>query len=445
MSFSELNKMLGEDIGVGDTKPLSEKHLIMVVDDDYFLLNILKELLSQYYDLVLCKNGAEAVQKITTFVHTVILDIKMSNKDGFETFLEIKNKSSNVPIIFHSAFQNLKNPYEIMNNYKPFAYLRKGVSQNELLDTVASAVDYYKKILHNEILVKELGKNNEILEKKVTERTLELSEKNEILHQTLSKLQLANKKIVDSINYAKRIQSSLLPSFGLMKKYFRECFILWEPKDLVGGDFYQFYRVEDGFILVVADCTGHGVSGGFMTALAISVLHRIIEGEKTVYPKEILKKLNKIIKKSLRQDTEKSSSNDGLDAGICYISTRQKKLYFSAAKFSLNILQNGKISQIRGDRKSLGYKRSEFDYDFTIQEISITPGMSFYMYSDGIVDQLGGERGLPFGKTRIHEILIQNESLAMEQQKGIILDSLLKYQGNYERLDDITMVGFCIS
>ncbi|MCB1188856.1 MAG: SpoIIE family protein phosphatase [Leptospiraceae bacterium] len=447
MSFEDFNSLLNS--ATNDDFTTMEKPLVMVVDDNYVTICSLEAILLPQYRVVLCIDGNEGIKKITKDVYAVILDIKMHGMDGFETFLKIKEKSPNVPIIFYSAYQELKDPFYVMNRYRPFGYIKKGTVATVLLDTVASAVEFYKSTLHNELLIKELAEAKESLEEKVKERTKQLAKKNEELNkllfqfeQTNKLLSASNKKIMDSIHYAHRIQTSMLPNLEILEMYLPESFVIWEPKDMVGGDFYQFYPVEDGFILIVADCTGHGVPGGFMTMLSISVLHRIIEGDRITTPGSILMDLNKIIKTSLQQDQERGKSDDGLESAVCYIQPKEKKLYFSGAKFSLNIAQDGEITKIKGERKSLGYKRSQMEYYFPTHLLSIEDGMTFYLYSDGIVDQLGGERNMPFGEKKLYEIIKRNFNRPLLEQKEEILEALQKYQKEFERLDDITMIGF---
>ena len=135
------------------------KPLILIVDDDANVREALKITLGKKYDLIVCASGNEAIEKVNLPFFAVILDIKMEGKNGFETFIEIKKKKLYIPIIFHSAYQDLKNPYEIMNEFRPFGYVVKGADSKKLLDTLEAAVDYYNQINQNSILVKELEKS----------------------------------------------------------------------------------------------------------------------------------------------------------------------------------------------------------------------------------------------------------------------------------------------
>jgi len=261
----------------------------------------------------------------------------------------------------------------------------------------------------------------------------------------------ANKKIMSSIRYAKSIQHSLLPNMDEVKTFLPHSFFIWEPRDIVGGDIFFAERLEDGFIIAVADCTGHGVPGAFMTMIASSGLRKIIRDEGCHNPAEILNRLNYFVKKTLRQDTEYTLSDDGLDAGICFVSgtdshfsllTSHFSLTFAGAKLPLFCVYNNELNVIKGDKQSLGYKRSDLNFSFTDHTVSIESGMSFYLFTDGFADQMGGEKRRRFGTSRLKELLRKNAASDFEKQKELLLEAFYSYKGKEERQDDMTVVGF---
>ena len=201
-----------------------------------------------------------------------------------------------------------------------------------------------------------------------------------------------------SIQYAKIIQSSLLPNMALVKTYLPNSFFIWEPKAIVGGDMIYAEAFEDTLILAVIDCTGHGVPGAFMTMVASTSLRRITRDEGCRDPADILKRLNFLVKTSLQQDTEHAKSDDGLEAAICWFKPKENLLLFAGAKLPLYHIHYDQLMIINGDKQNLGYKKSKLDFTFTTQTIKIEEGMSFYMLTDGFVDQLGGVKRFPFGK-----------------------------------------------
>ncbi len=261
----------------------------------------------------------------------------------------------------------------------------------------------------------------------------------------------ANKKIMSSIQYAKSIQHSLLPNTDEVKACLPNSFFIWEPRDIVGGDIFLAEKLEDGFIIAVVDCTGHGVPGAFMTMIASSGLRKIIKDEGCHDPAEILNRLNYFVKKTLRQDTAYAASNDGLDAGICFIEAGDKRretetgsrrrLIFAGAKLPLIYVINKEIIIIKGDRQSIGYKRSDLKFDYTDHYVRIEKGMAFYLSTDGFADQLDiGNRRL--GSKKFRELLKTVADLPFEKQSQILLEAYEAHKGNRPRQDDVTVAGF---
>lgn len=269
-----------------------------------------------------------------------------------------------------------------------------------------------------------------------------LQERTEQLKVTLTQVEDANKKIMDSIQYAQTIQRSLLPDLNYVKTFLPDHFIIWEPRDLVGGDIYLIEKNKSGILIAVIDCTGHGVPGAFMTMIASSSLRRIIKERGYSDPAAILRRLNYAVKTSLQQERQHVHSDDGLDAGICFIDVAHTYLDFAGANLPLAYIKKDTLQIIKGDRKSIGYKKSEFDYTFTNHRISIENGMLVYIFSDGFIDQLGGERHRRFGNKRLRSLLMKNYHLPVLQQREKLWEALTAYQGNYERQDDIVLIGF---
>ena len=276
-------------------------------------------------------------------------------------------------------------------------------------------------------LHEELNSLKNDLEKKVEVRTQELAE--------------INKEVQDSIEYASTIQRSFLKNTSLIKESLNDSFVLWEPRDKVGGDLYIYEESDKGIIFGVVDCTGHSVPGGFMTMLAGSMIKKL-SNDYFDNPAKLLSELNVAIKKQLNQDAENSLSDDGLDMGLCYINKERTQLKFSGAKIDLLYFKNAEQYIVKADKQSIGYYRSKSDYNYTNHELQIDSTESFYLYSDGITDQTGGKKNFPYGNKKFKAFLssIQNEPLS--SQKRLIVDNLLKYQQENSRRDDITVIGF---
>jgi len=286
-----------------------------------------------------------------------------------------------------------------------------------------------------ETMSQELSNYANHMEELVDQRTDELN-------QSYIELKQTNDKISDSINYASIIQTSLLPDSAITKKFIPDSFFIWKPRDVVGGDYFLLEPVEKGFILAAIDCTGHGIPGALMTMIASSGLRRIINEEKCSDPAMILKRLNYIVTTTLKQDKKNTTSDIGLDGSICFVNTVEKKLLFAGARLSLVYIKDSNLHLINGDRQSVGYKNSDLDFDYTSHTIDIDNNISFYLYTDGIIDQSVEEKKYSLGHKRFHKILNDVSQKPFEQQKSIILETFNRLKGENEVRDDITVIGF---
>jgi serine phosphatase RsbU (regulator of sigma subunit) len=266
-----------------------------------------------------------------------------------------------------------------------------------------------------------------------------------------NKIELINKHTKESIQYASMIQGALIPDNQLFRKYFQDFFAIWHPKDVVGGDIYIFdeLRNDDECLLMVIDCTGHGVPGAFVTMLVKAIERQIIakilnDKEMEISPAYILRKFNRIMKKLLKQDSKNSISNVGFDGGVIYYNKKEQIIKYAGANTPLFYIEDDEIITIKGDRKSVGYKNSDMDLTFKDNVINIKKGMRFYLTSDGYLDQNGGEKDFPFGKKRFKELIKENYQESMADQQEIFLYTLKEYQKDNERNDDITVIGIQI-
>ncbi|MBS3975952.1 MAG: SpoIIE family protein phosphatase [Syntrophomonadaceae bacterium] len=267
------------------------------------------------------------------------------------------------------------------------------------------------------------------LEDKVEKRTKELVEK--------------NAKIQDSIEYAKILQETILPKNEEMNQIFKDYFVIWDPKDTVGGDFYWMRRFDDGFIVLVGDCTGHGVPGALMTMAVNSLLEHIVDEETYKDPAALLVELNLRLSQSLRHGREGTMINDGLEVGMIYVG-HDGGIVFAGAQISLYIVKEKDIIELRGSRDAIGCDTKKRPKKFFNQQTRYEPGMAFYMFTDGFKDQVGGDDHLPFGKKRLIALLKSVQNLTMEEQRNIFLSTYEEYLSGEPRRDDITILGFRI-
>jgi len=300
----------------------------------------------------------------------------------------------------------------------------------------------YSDIRHDITAKKEVEALSKNLEKLIEDRTFDLL-------QAKKEIEIMHKHTKDSIELASLLQNSLLPKKEELVECFKDYFVLWKPKDIVGGDIYLFdkLRNENECLLMVIDCTGHGVPGAFVTMIVKAVEREIIariKEDKTfeVSPSWVLGYFNKTIKKLLRQEEDSSVSNSGFDGGIIYYNKREQILKFSGAQTPLFYVKDGEVEIIKGDRYSVGYKNCDINYEYKEYSLEVKEGMKFYLSTDGYIDQNGGKYGFPLGKSKFIEIIQNNYNLPMIEQKNIFIKKLQEYQQQEEQSDDITVVGF---
>jgi len=267
------------------------------------------------------------------------------------------------------------------------------------------------------------------LEEKVRERTKEILKQKE--------------QITDSIVYASRIQSAVLPPQELIEKEFSEHFVLYKPRNIVSGDLYWMARKDDEMIVAVADCTGHGVPGAFMSMLGIAFLNQIVMKTEGIQSNEILTNLRENVMSSLRQTGKQGESRDGMDIALCIIYFKKMKLQFSGAYNPLCLIRNDELIEAKGDKMPIGIHHKT-PKPFTNHEMDIQYGDTIYLFTDGYSDQFGGINNVKFQYKTFKELLLKIHNLSMTQQRAVLDKTIEEWKGNLKQIDDILVVGFKI-
>ncbi|WP_154657158.1 7TM diverse intracellular signaling domain-containing protein [Hugenholtzia roseola] len=289
-----------------------------------------------------------------------------------------------------------------------------------------------------------IQEQNEILEQKVEERTTELNQALQVVQKQNYELETINTHIQDSIRYAKRIQTAIMPTEkAIIERFGGQAFVLFEPKDIVSGDFYWTITQNGLTYLAVGDCTGHGVSGAMLTMIGENVLTQLVLENQLTDPAEILQELHNSVYTLLKQD-ENPNVKDGMEVGVCVIDFAKQCLHFAGAKQPLVYFQRGEMQIIKGDKRPIGGKlfKDEEERSFTTHFLDIDLPTRFYLYSDGYQDQIGGEEGRKFMSQNFKKLLVESHPQTFEAQKQMIFQTLKEWQGNYKQIDDITVLGF---
>lgn len=281
-----------------------------------------------------------------------------------------------------------------------------------------------------------------------------LAESNRQVNQQKKEIEqqrdLANRqkqKMTDSIQYARRIQTALLPPDNYISRVLPDHFIFFKPRDIVSGDFYWLTSKDEKVIFAAADCTGHGVPGAFMSMLGIAFLNEIVnkitENEHiySLQANEILNQLRSYVIESLRQSGRKDEAKDGIDIAICVLNLKSNKLQYAGAHNPLIIIRENKIIQIKADRMPVSFRKNAKE-SFTNHEIEIKPEDRIYMYSDGFPDQIGGDKGMKYMSRKFKELLLSIHQEDFSKQKEILEHTFMEWKGEYAQLDDILVAGF---
>jgi len=254
-----------------------------------------------------------------------------------------------------------------------------------------------------------------------------------------------NEQIVESINYSKRIQNSLLPSVAYIKETIPSLFILYEPKNIVSGDFYYFKQFENYSILACVDCTGHGVPGGFMSTLGSLLLDKIVN-DTTLKPSEILIQLNNEIIRILHQQAG-GELQDGMDLSVCLIDKKNSSIEFSGARNGIIVVTNNEANRYKANPLPVGgnymKKGIPIERNFKTESIALNNTDWVFMYTDGFIEQIGGKENEPMNYEQFEKHLINTTRLNTDEEKIALLQSeFTKWSGNNEQTDDVLIIGF---
>lgn len=287
--------------------------------------------------------------------------------------------------------------------------------------------------------------NAEILYQKeeIEKQRNELESQKEELKEKNEQLERFNWLIIDSIDYASSIQAAFLPTIDVFSPFFEDQLVIYFPKDVVSGDFYWAYTINNTIVLAVADCTGHGVPGGFMSMLGMSALTELM-GRHVFEPDNILNNLRKFVIQSLKQTGRIGEHQEGLEISVVTYTKGNSYIEFAGTNQPIWLVkkmdQYFQIMEYRGNRMPISYI-AKMDH-FTSQKIPVSPGDQLYLFSDGYYHQLGGENfSQKFSKRRFKSLILQNAHLIMDQQKNIIEDEFFRWVSGYDQVDDITILG----
>jgi serine phosphatase RsbU (regulator of sigma subunit)/TPR repeat protein len=384
-----------------------------------------------------------------------ITEVKKSTKTLYESYKAINEKSKalemyEIYISIRDSILSEENKKEIIRQEFNYNYGKQKAiddAENEKLITIEHQEKQKQKVISYSI---GLGLGLVVIflifvfnRLQVTRKQKLIIEKQkevvEFAHQETQQqkkiIEEAHQEIKDSIAYAKRIQSAILPPTKLVKEYLKESFILYKPKDIVAGDFYWMEHKDGKILYAAADCTGHGVPGAMVSVVCNNGLNRSVREYGLTDPGKILDKTREIV----IQEFEKSEEDvkDGMDIALCSI--EGNKLKYAGAHNPLWIIRNGEIIEIKANKQPIG----QFDHPepYTTHTFDLESGDSIYIFSDGYVDQFGGEKGKKFKSKAFRELLLSIQDKSMEAQKITIDEAFEIWKGSLEQIDDVCIIG----
>lgn len=290
--------------------------------------------------------------------------------------------------------------------------------------------------------VKQENERKQILENQNTELERMVAFRTEEVMNQKAEIELKNRDILDNLLYARRIQEAILPETAIITRSLPDSFIIYSPKDIVSGDFYSFAQKKGKTILCVADCTGHGVTGAFMSMIGSSLLNQIVNEIGITHPAEILDHLNTGIKHALKQ--KETEINDGMDIAVCTFDSQTLKMQFAGANRPLWYFQNGQFKEIKGDKLAIGGFRIQQEISFSSHEVQFQKGDTIYLFTDGFVDQFGELSGKKLLSKNFREYLSILQPLTMQEQEIKLSEFFNEWKGHVTQIDDVLVMGIRI-
>ncbi len=402
-------------------------HPILYLDDERDNLIVFNSAFRREYDVHLAGSGQEGLEILKKHeIQVIITDQRMPEMTGIQFLEKIIPDYPHCIRMILTGFSDIEAIIQAINTGRVYRYITKPWNKEELKMNIDKAIETYQLRCQNRKLIEDLKEANQTLEQKVSDRT--------------RKIELQNREITCSIQYASRIQNALLYPHTDLEKLFHSYFILNKPKDIVSGDYYWMTTRDNKAIVAVADCTGHGVPGAFMSILGVSFLNEIVNKTVTIRTNEILNQLRGQVIKSLHQTGKSDETRDGMEMALCIIDFGKMRLQFSGAFRPLYLLRKGDIIELIGDNMPIGIYEEE-ESSFTNKEIPFEKEDVIYLFTDGYLHQMGGYNRKTFKSQNFKKLLLDIHTHPMHKQKELLEGKLSEWQGDLEQVDDILVVG----
>jgi serine phosphatase RsbU (regulator of sigma subunit) len=424
---------------------------VLIIEDELIIALHLKNILKSFgLDVLeICSNGEDALESYRVNKPDLLfVDIDLGiGITGIEVVEKIKLENEVAAIYLTSHDDDVT--YMKVKATNPIAYLKKPFDEIMLRTTIEVAFQQYKESL---LKHKELEKKNSIKEQYITElsetnshlitATWRERELKDELQKTKILVEKQNKNILDSINYAKRIQKAIIPRLENIREDLPHTDWMYKPKDVVSGDFPYYFKKDNLLYYAAIDCTGHGVPGAMMSLIGCLLLNDILSDKEVYSPAEVLSKLHARVVKTLNQDNSNNKAADGMDVAICCYNTATKKLEYSGAHRPLYLVRKGEeIIQYKGGKYPVGGNQYKGKNNYPNHQVDLLPEDVVYFFSDGYPDQFGGENDLKFGPKRIRKLLEKNSDKSVNVNIQILSNSFDDWMEGKKQIDDVLLIG----
>lgn len=304
---------------------------------------------------------------------------------------------------------------------------RTGIERKDEIGLLAQEFDH---------MVSQLQENMNDLDAKIIEKA-------RLVEESYQHLVYASQQMMDAMEYAWRIQAAILPTKEEAAAITRDFFVYYKPKEMLGGDIYWLRGLADGsFIAAMVDCTGHSVPGAIMTMIATTCMDRVVVEKGVHDPEQVLNTLNPMVQRLLNQHLPDAFTDDGFDMCVVRVDYAKGTVVFAGARMDLYLCDGTEVKRVRGNRHSVGYRSSDPAYRFARHELEVGRETRFYTMTDGLLDQVGGEEGLPFGRKRFEKFALETHAMGFRDQRRELVKRLEEYMGSEQQRDDITVGGF---
>ncbi len=409
---------------------------ILVVDDERQVIQHIGSLLQGYgYEFGFIARPELLFKRLEDEpFDLILLDINMPQVDGISLLRQLKQHPhfQTIAVIMMTGETDEKTLAQCFQ-YGARDFITKPIKELVFHARIKSALD-------NQVYIKKIEQQQELLNEQLAKIVSQQKE----VEDALEIIRKKNIQITSSINYAKRIQQTMLPERELFDQLLPNYFILYRPRDIVSGDIYWIYEQNGLVFLAVVDCTGHGVPGAIMSMIAFEQLLEIVSVNEISEPAQILDRLHANIRAILKQD--QTDNRDGMDVALCVIDREHKKMAYSGAHNPLLYVQNGAMQICKADRMAVGGE-AHAKHFFSQYQIDLTMPTAFYLFSDGYQDQFGGEKGAKFMFRSFRELLFQIYDFPLAEQARILEQTIEQWMlaGNQKQLDDILILGVKIN